>query len=326
MTHAQNAALSLRPDRFQPDRNAYPACLSPSDLDATDDAEGVDDLLCALGKLEGIDFASYQQASLLRRIKYRMSRAGIAGFLAYRAVLEADPVEQMRLCETVPVLRTEFFRDPDRWMYVANEVVPSIAAARRADEPIRAWSAGCATGEEAYTLAIVLAEAIGLHALARDRIRVFATDLSVSAISMARAGKYPANRMTGIPQELRNRYFRPDGDTWLARPELRNCLVFARHDLLRDPPLPHQDLIVCRNTLIYFKCDAQLRALARLYLGLGAGGRLFTGPAEDPRVWTDLFQADCFQHRVYSRNPGRSLEAIGLMVRGRQPHEPPDRD
>jgi two-component system CheB/CheR fusion protein len=294
--------------------------------DASHDAEGADDLLCALARLKGMDFASYRQASLLRRIKYRMNRVGIVGFLAYRNVLEADPNERLRLCETVPVLRTEFFRDPDQWMYVANEVVPSLAVARRSDAPIRAWSAGCATGEEAYTLAIVLAEAIGPRALARGHVRVFATDLSESAIFMARAGRYPANRTTGIPHELRNRYFRPDGDTWVVRSELRASLVFARHDLLRDPPLPHQDLIVCRNTLIYFTCDAQLRALARLYLGLGEGGRLFTGPAEDPRVWTDLFQAKCFQHRVFVRRPGRSLKAIGLMVRGRQPYEPPNRD
>ena len=120
--------------------------------------------------------------------------------------------------------------------------------------------------------------------------------------------------MAVIPHELRNRYFQPYGDTWVVRPELRAALVFARHDLLRHPPLPSQDLIVCRNTLIYFTRDAQIRSLARLYLGLRADGRLFTGPAEDPRVRTDLFQADCFPHRVYCRTPGRILQAIDLAA------------
>jgi two-component system CheB/CheR fusion protein len=282
--------------------------------DASHDAEGADDLLTTLKRLNGMQFASYRQASLLRRIKYRMSRAGIVGFLAYRHVLEADRTEQLRLSETAPVLRTEFLRDPGEWAYLADEVVPGLVAARQADQRIRAWSAGCATGEEAYILAILLAEATGPHALARGQIRVFATDLSESAISTARAGRYPAHRMAIFPEAWRSRYFRPDGDTLVVSSELRASLVFARHDLLRHPPLPHQDLIVCRNTLIYFKRNAQIRSLARLYLGLKADGRLFTGPAEDPRVWTDLFQADCFQNRVYSQSPGRSLEALGLVA------------
>jgi two-component system CheB/CheR fusion protein len=318
MTNAQNDVLSWRFDRFQPDRNGHSAGFSPANLDAGEGEDGVDDLVCAVGKLECMQFSSYKQASLLRRIKYRMKCAGIVGFPAYRAVLESDPDEQLRLCETVPVLRTEFFRDPEEWVYLANEVAPGLALARRADEPIRAWSAGCATGEEAYTLAIVLAEATGPHALARGHIKVFATDLSERAISTARAGSYWANRMPAIPEELRNRYFQPYGEKWVVRPELRAALIFAQHDLLRHPPLPNQDLIVCRNTLIYFTRDAQIRTLARLYLGLRAGGRLFTGSAEDPRIWTELFQAECFPRRVYGRIPGRSLEALDLAAWDRE--------
>jgi two-component system CheB/CheR fusion protein len=213
----------------------------------------------------GLEFTAYHRAGLLNEIRHRMNRAGVVGFPAYQAYLAANPEEYRRLCQLICVHRTEFFRDPDDWAYLAAEVVPRILTRKAADEPVRAWSAGCATGEEAYTLAIVLAEAMGLDAFAQ-RVQVFATDVNQQALAAARTGRYRAERMAGVPPDLRERYFRPNGLDWEVRRDLRACIVFGQLDLLGDPPLSQLDLIACRNTLIYFSPEAQTPILAGLYL------------------------------------------------------------
>ncbi|WP_437963123.1 protein-glutamate O-methyltransferase CheR [Sorangium sp. So ce260] len=291
---------------------APPVGLSLADADL--DRDGADELLNDLYQRDGLDLAAYGRASLLRRILYRMRLLGIAGCPEYRAYLAADPAEHQRLRDAVPVHRTEFYRDREVWAYLADEVVPGILAAKGAGEPVRAWSAGCASGEEAYTLAVVLAEAMGLEAF-RERVTVFATDVSDRAIAEGRAGRYAARRMAGVPPALREGYFSPAGDAWTVRPELRERVVFSRHDLLRDPPFSRLDLIFCRNTLIYFTPAAQVSVLAALYLGLREGGALFTGKAENPHLLTDLFEAECRSRRVFRRAGGRTGKALVLSVR-----------
>jgi two-component system CheB/CheR fusion protein len=261
--------------------------------------------LCAAG---GLDFASYRPASLVRRILRRMAQLGLTEFAAYRAHLAAHPEEHRQLDREVPVHRTEFFRDPESWAYLAARVVPGLAESGR---PLRAWSAGCATGEEAYTLAIVLAEAAG--AADADRVRVYATDVSAAAVAAARTGRYTADDVRPIPPDLLARYLRPQGAGYVVSPELRRCVVFARHDLLTDPPLGRLRLVACRNTLMYFTPAAQVRTLARLYVALSPGGYLFTGSAERAQVWCDFFATESGPHNLY-RRVGRERQADALWT------------
>jgi two-component system CheB/CheR fusion protein len=272
--------------------------------------------LCAVG---GLDFASYKLTSLLRRVRGRMTELGVAGFDAYRAYLSANPDEHRRLVRAVPVHRTEFFRDADCWAHLAAEVIPRLVESGR---PIRAWSAGCATGEEAYTLAMLLAEAAGRPAVTADRVRVYATDVSEAAVAHGRAGWYPADAVLPIAPDLAARYFRPHGDGYVVCPELRRCVVFARHDLLTDPPLGRLDLVACRNTLMYFTPDAQVRALARLYFALAQGGYLLTGAAERAQVSCDFFATASCEHNLY-RRVGRQGQAEALAVLHRWRRRPP---
>ncbi|WP_437805140.1 CheR family methyltransferase [Sorangium sp. So ce1078] len=292
--------------------SAQPAGSPRTDAEPT--SSGADELLNDLYARDELEFAAYGRAGLLRRIRDRMDSLGIAGYPEYRARLATDPEEPWRLCEAVPVHRTEFYRDPEVWAYLAAEVVPGILGGKSADEPVRVWSAGCASGEEAYTVAVVLAEVMGLDAF-RARVTVFATDVSARAVTTGRAGRYTARRTEGVPLELREKYFSPDGDAWVVRPELRSRVVFCRHDLLRDPPFSRLDLILCRNTLIYFTPAAQVSVLAALYLSLRESGVLFTGEAENAHLLTDLFQAECRHRRVFRRAGGRTGEALALSVR-----------
>lgn len=287
-------------------------------FDAPDDRRA-DALLAELAPRGGLAFDAYSRASLLRRIRARMDRIGVGGFDDYRARLAADPAEHGHLVAAVPVHRTQFFRDPACWRYLAAEVLPTVLARRRPDAHLRAWSAGCATGEEAYTLAMLLAEAAGPDALAAGRVTVFATDVSERVVERGRTGRYRAEWLAGVPADYRDRYFRADGDHLVVRPALRRAVVFARHDLLRDPPLGRLDLVVCRNTLIYFTPAAQTGVLAGLYLALAPDGVLFTGRSESVTVWTDLFRALCHRHHVYAPcRTDRRGEALAMFP-GRGP-------
>ena len=277
------------------------------------DPAEVTELLAELSARGGLEFEAYQRAGLLRRIARRMERIGVGSLSAYRALLAADPDEHGRLCEAIQVHRTDFFRDPAVWAYLASEVVPRLLAAKGTGEPIRAWSAGCATGEEAYTLAMILVDALG-HAMRPGRVQVLATDVSEPALARARYGRYRAERLAGVPTELLPRYFQPAGGDWLVvRGELRACVVFAPNDLLRDPPLGRMDLIACRNTLMYFTPESQAPVLARLYLGLREGGLLVTGLTERPTVWSNLFEPEHDRSRVYRRAEGRAGEALASL-------------
>lgn len=273
-----------------------------------------DALLADLCDRGGLPFQAYSRTSLLRRIRRRMEQVGAADPAAYQAVLASDPAEHGRLCDAVPVHRTEFFRDPDVWAYLETEIIPRLAAG----QTIRAWSAGCATGEEAYSLAILLAEAERRGVVAGKQITVYATDISERAVRSARTGRFPVEAFSGMPPALRDRYFRPLGDECLmVRPDLRRLIVFARHDLIGNSPLGRMDLILCRNTLMYFARSAQAGALGKLYLGMRTAGTLITGMDEQPTVWTDLFRVENPGHRVYRPVGGMKRDALASLSRRR---------
>jgi two-component system, chemotaxis family, CheB/CheR fusion protein len=292
-----------------------PASLAIAGLlgaEAWHEADSADGLLSDLGGRGGLVFEDYQRDSLLRRIRGRMATLGLDRFASYRTYLQTEPGEYRRLCDAVPVHRTEFFRDPNLWASLSAELAPTALGGGA----VRGWSAGCATGEEAYSLAIVLAELMGPEAY-RQRVVIFATDVSAAAVATARAGRFSARRMETMPLWLRDAYFQRDGGDWAVRPGLRAKVVFGVHDLLRDPPIGRLDVITCRNTLIYFTRDAQVRALARLYLGLREDGLLFAGQSENPQRGAEFFRPVGDVPKIYRAALGQTRQALELLARRR---------
>jgi two-component system CheB/CheR fusion protein len=258
-----------------------------------DDARVVMETLRKAGRF---DFASYTRSALLRRIHERVAQLGLHSFREYAGRLSSED-EQAQLSSAVVVQKSEFFRNPSAWAHLAA-VVASIAGRKGRREPIRIWTAGCATGEEAYSLALVVAELLGLEAL-QDRVRIFATDVSDTAIFAARQARYVEAQLANVPAHLLSKYFACQGAAWVAIPRLRRGIVFARQDLLRDRPLPRMDLIACRNTLLYFNRASQRRVLRRFHSSLLERGLLFTGRCELAHVMSRLFQPVSLEHRIF---------------------------
>jgi two-component system, chemotaxis family, CheB/CheR fusion protein len=251
----------------------------------------------------GFDFTGYKRASLRRRIERRMQELEIGDLRAYRDHLEANQDEFAALFDTILINVTSFFRDGPTWEFLAAEAVPRLVEARSPEEPIRVWSAGCASGEEAYTIAFLLAEALGPDAF-RERVKVYATDVDEAALADARHATYDARAVADLPDGLRERYFEASGESWVVRPEIRRALVFGRHDLVRDPPISRVDLLLCRNTLMYFAAPTQVEILADFQFALNEGGYLVLGKSEMFFGRSRMFDPVDLSRRVFRRPPG----------------------
>ena len=238
-----------------------------------------DGLLAYLLNARGFDFHGYKPASLARRIRKRMDSLGLDRFGAYQDYLEVHPDEFGALFNTILINVTGFFRDPTAWEVVRDTAIPEILASKSAGEAVRAWSAGCATGEEAFTIAMLLAEALG-PAEYQDRVKVYATDIDEDALNTARHAAYTERQLEGVPPELREKYFERVDGLHFIRKELRQQVIFGRHDLINDAPISRIDLMTCRNTLMYFNAETQARVLSRLHFALTEGGVLLLGRAE----------------------------------------------
>jgi two-component system CheB/CheR fusion protein len=236
-------------------------------------------LLEYLKRSRGFDFTGYKPTSLERRICKRMEAVNVESFEDYVDYLEVHPDEFVHLFNTILINVTSFFRDPPAWDYLAREVLPRLLAERPSGEPIRVWSAGCASGQEAYTLAILLAEALGTEAF-RERVKIYGTDVDLDALNQARHASYSAREVEDVPPELLAKYFEPAGDRYLFLKDLRRGVIFGRHDLIQDAPISRLDLLVCRNTLMYFNAETQARVLNRFHFAVNDGGCLFLGKAE----------------------------------------------
>jgi two-component system CheB/CheR fusion protein len=223
-------------------------------------------LLDYLKATRGFDFSGYKLSSLIRRVRKRMQLVGIASYGEYVDFLEVHPDEFQPLFNTVLINVTAFFRDPQAWKVLADQILPRLLEDKAVDESLRCWSAGCASGEEAYTLAMLLAEAMG-EAEFRQRVKIYATDVDEEALAQGRQGTYTSAQINDIPQGFL-KYFEPVGDRFIFRPDLRRSIIFGRHDLLQDAAISRLDLLVCRNTLMYFNVEAQARILARFHFAL----------------------------------------------------------
>jgi two-component system, chemotaxis family, CheB/CheR fusion protein len=269
-------------------------------------------LLDYLRRSRGFDFTGYKRTSLSRRVQKRMQDVGADTYLSYLDLLEVDPDEFTQLFNTILLNVTSFFRDPPAWDYLRAEILPRLVAEKDDDEPFRIWSAGCASGEEAYTLAMVAAEALGPEAV-RERVKIYATDVDEDALSQARQARYTAKQVEGVPPELLERHFERNGDGYVFSKELRRSVIFGRHDLIQDAPISRIDLLVCRNTLMYLNSETQSHVLARFSFALREGGCLMLGKAEMLLTHSDLFTSLDLKRRVFRKVPGATLHER-LMV------------
>ena len=235
-------------------------------------------LLTYIKESRGFDFTGYKRASLIRRFQRRMQTVGAESYDEYMDRLQLEPDEFTGLFNTILINVTGFFRDPEAWAYLRTELLPEIVASRGV-RPIRVWSAGCASGEEAYSLAICLAEILGEPAF-QQRVKIYATDVDEEALAHARTGSYTEAQLAALPDGLADKYFPVQGNQRVFAKELRRSVIFGRNDLVQDAPISHIDLLVCRNTLMYLDAETQARVLGRLHYALDPGGLLFLGKAE----------------------------------------------
>jgi two-component system CheB/CheR fusion protein len=231
-----------------------------------------------------------------------METVGVEGYDAYRDYLAMHADEFAELFDTVLINVTSFFRDPQTWEYLAGEIVPRIVLDKAVVEPIRVWSTGCATGEEAYTAAMVLAEELGEQAF-RDRVKIYATDVDDHALGIGRQGVYTEKQLEPVPLPLRGKYFEPSNGGFAFRKDLRRCVIFGRNDLVQDPPISRIDLLVSRNTLMYFTPETQGRVLSNFYFALNESGFLLLGKSDVLLTRSTLFVPTDLKRRVFQKVP-----------------------
>src|SRR4051812_48995158 len=216
------------------------------------------------------------------------------------ARLDGDEAEFAELFNTILINVTSFFRDVAPWDAVRSSVIPTILAGKGPDDPIRVWTPGCASGEEPYTIAMLLAEELGEAGL-RERVKIYATDVDLEALDAGRRATFPlASLRETVPADLLGRYFETDGLNGTFRSEVRRVVIFGRHDLLQDPPISRVDLLSCRNTLMYFTAPTQLQILENFRFALRPGGFLLLGRSETFATRSQLFAPFDLKRRIFA--------------------------
>ena len=277
---------------------------------------GLPALLDYLKDTRGFDFTGYKPTSLERRIQKRMAEVGVADYRDYQDYLEVTPDEFTDLFDTILINVTSFFRDQPAWDHLAEEPLPKLLEQVPAPNPIRVWSAGCASGEEAYTAAIVLAEALGEEDF-KARVKIYATDVDEEALTTARHAHYTRDQLKPVDQKLVERYFESAPGGYNFRPDLRRHVIFGRHDLVQDAPISRIDLLISRNTLMYFTAETQSRILSNFNFALRDTGFLFLGKSEMLVTHTDLFSPYSLKWRTFRRVGRADLrERLAFVAEG----------
>ena len=269
--------------------------------------EELEALLSYLKQSRGFDFAAYKRATLMRRVLVRMQMAGLGSFADYLDYLQVDSNEFTRLFNTILINVTSFFRDPQAWEFLASDAIPRLIGRTGTRVPIRVWSAGCASGEEPYTVAMLLAQALGREQF-RERVKIYGTDVDEEALSEARQAVYDSRRVEGVPPDLLQKYFDRQGERFVFDKELRHSVIFGRLDLNQDAPISRINLLTCRNCLMYFNAEAQARILARFQFALIDGGFLFLGKAETLLTRSGNFSAVDVKQRLFTKVEGGPRE------------------
>jgi two-component system CheB/CheR fusion protein len=284
--------------RYAEEPRIRPSAREPKPPDETEPEEGLAAILQLLGRRYRVDFRDYKTGTLERRTQRRIELKRTSGWQGYLQLLKTDAAEVDELYRDLLIGVTSFFRDAEDWELLAREVLPSLVEGRRDAAELRVWSAGCATGEEAYSLAMVFLEHLEA-AGSTLKLKVFASDASDAALAIARRGLYPATIAEHVATERLRRFFRQSGEGFEVERALRDAVTFAAHDLLSDPPFAHLDLVSCRNVLIYLEAAAQERSLELFHFSLRPQGILWLGAAETIGRRTDLFEELPGKHRLY---------------------------
>ncbi|MGD0133877.1 MAG: chemotaxis protein CheB [Bryobacteraceae bacterium] len=249
----------------------------------------------------GVDFSGYKPATLRRRIVRRMVLSKMDSVAAYLRRLEADPAEVEALYRDLLINVTSFFRDAETFEYLERHVIPDILKNRSGDLPIRVWVPGCATGEEAYSIAMLLLEPVQSSG-SSPSIQIFASDISKQSIQVARDGLYPENIAADVSVPRLRRFFTKTGDGYQINKQVRDRCIFAVQDVTQDPPFSRMDLISCRNLLIYLGVSLQKRVLAAIQYALNPGGYLLLGNSESVDAGSEAFRQIDKKHRIYSKH------------------------
>jgi len=263
-------------------------------------------ILAVLRTRRGVDFQHYKSSTLKRRIIRRMALGKAESPTEYLTKLRENPAEQDALYHDMLISVTSFFRDTDTFDVVCKEVLPALLEAKlHNQEPLRIWIAGCATGEEAYSMAICIHEQLGDRSAAL-KIQIFATDVSETAINKARTGMYRTSEMSGLsPERIQHFFTKLDGN-YQVNKQIRDMCVFAHHNLLKDPPFSRIDLLSCRNVLIYLEPVLQQKALTTFHYALNKGGYLWLGRSETVGRQTDIFSSYRAGDKLYKSKGGAS--------------------
>ncbi|MDT8438575.1 MAG: CheR family methyltransferase [Wenzhouxiangellaceae bacterium] len=311
MSHIHNLPL---PEEQQPQTSEQRRPLSPEDA-----RDGILDLLL---NASGINFRDYKPATLNRRIERRMQVRHAGSFDGYLHLLENDRDELATLRRELLIPVTSFFRDSDAFEVLAREVVRPLVRDGSAGKDIRVWVAGCSTGEEAYSIAMLF-----LEEFERGRrwpnLKIFATDVNQQNIDFAAAGHYPESAAAELTPERIERFFTRAGGRYQVKSELRQCIVFARHNLLADPPFTRMGLVSCRNTLIYFTPEAQKRAIQRMQYAIEPEGFLFLGSSESLSGQARGFATIESRQKIFRRTgigDAPDFSASGIALRARSEH------
>jgi two-component system, chemotaxis family, CheB/CheR fusion protein len=262
------------------------------------DEELLRHVLAHLRVRTGHDFSKYKRSTVLRRLARRLQVTRTENLSEYYEVLRESADEAQALLSDLLISVTTFFRDHDAFEALATQVLPGLFENRELDATIRVWVSGCATGEEAYSIAMLLQEEASKHEL-RPPIQIFGSDLDARALVMAREGRYPASIEADVSEERLRRFFVREGEGYRVRQELRDTILFAVHDLLKAPPFSHVDLISCRNLLIYLDRDLQEQVCNTFHYALNPGGFLLLGASETADNPPGLFRTFDRSARIY---------------------------
>jgi two-component system CheB/CheR fusion protein len=284
--------------------------------------------ICALLRTRlGHDFTDYKDKTLIRRIQRRMQVLQIDSVPAYIDRLRKEPAQLELLFHDLLIGVTQFFRDPDAFAALREQIIPKLLENRSADDAIRIWVPGCATGEEAYSIAILLKEATARWETP-VRVQIFGTDLDGNAITTARQGRY-RKTLSGVPPEILERWFVEESEEYTLHKEIREMCVFSPHNLVKDPPFSKLDLISCRNVMIYLNAGLQDRLARTFHYALKPGGYLILGTSESLSRQSGLFGTIDKKHRLFQRRddvavslPAFSLS--GAVTSGYPSHADPD--
>lgn len=308
------APCDALPARIMDLLNVFPNARTAASVNDQDETVAMNSIVRQLLTSTGHDFSQYKSSTLTRRIERRVAVHSLQGMLSYAKFLEDNPKEIELLFKELLIGVTNFFRDQEVWRHLQESILPSVAKGLTAPYKYRAWCAGCSTGEEAYSLAMVLTEVFEQQPRKKKvDVQIFASDIGADAIAFARRGKFPLSIADHVSQTRLSRFFTLRDGHYFINQKIRDMVLFAQHDLVLDPPFTKLDLLVCRNLLIYFDAVLQQRLLPLFHYSLRPGGLMLLGSSESIGNTEHLFAPVQTKWRFYQRrdsSPGHSTDLL----------------